>query len=244
MLFLALLRGTPGEGLGFAAEGWRVAVVDAAEVSLDPELWHPRFAPPPPAEPIGLVAAQGLLAEGEHILGFATTEPGDHAGHLARWLGSDLAAGRLDRVEWWSGEARGWIAGTALGRATPPAVIDDAAPEFSVHRDRRAGAFVHTASLGFGATNLGVRFAERPQGPWTAPLPIYTPPESGAPGILVYAGKAHPELEAGAAPDGTPWLAATYATNTLNDFARLVADTNLYYPRFVRIWIAPAKGTP
>ena len=46
-------------------------------------------------------------------------------------------------------------------------------------------------------------------------------------GAFVYAGKAHPELT------GAP-LVATYASNAF-DFATVVADMSLYYPRFVRL---------
>jgi len=50
--------------------------------------------------------------------------------------------------------------------------------------------------------------------------------------VLVYAGKGHPELT------GAP-LVATYASNSTR-LPTLVADTTLYYPRFVRVsWAAP-----
>ncbi len=44
---------------------------------------------------------------------------------------------------------------------------------------------------------------------------------------MIYAGKAHPGLRGAD-------LIASYATNTF-DFTRQVADTTLYFPRFVRL---------
>jgi hypothetical protein len=59
----------------------------------------------------------------------------------------------------------------------------------------------------------------------------FHPPESDRPGAFVYAGKAHPELAGGD-------LAVTYAANSF-DFAQLVADPSLYYPRFAKIRLTP-----
>jgi hypothetical protein len=65
------------------------------------------------------------------------------------------------------------------------------------------------------------------------------PPEIGAAPplakLLVYAGKAHPELDA-----GTGSLAVSYATNSL-EFAALFDERGrreLYWPRF---WRVPAR---
>jgi hypothetical protein len=60
---------------------------------------------------------------------------------------------------------------------------------------------------------------------------VYTPPESQRPDTLVYAGKSHPELTG--TGNGNV-IVATYASNSTS-VASLVADTSLYYPRFVRL---------
>ena len=46
VVFLAVLRATPGEGLGFATDGWRIALVDDPSAPL--ESWSPRRVDPPP----------------------------------------------------------------------------------------------------------------------------------------------------------------------------------------------------
>jgi len=56
---------------------------------------------------------------------------------------------------------------------------------------------------------------------------VYLPPEAAQRDVLLYAARAHPELEGAS-------LVITYASNGL-DFARVVADRSLYFPRFVRV---------
>jgi hypothetical protein len=224
VVFLRRMKPTPGQGLGFAIEGWRLAVVDDA--SGDPLSWSVRMVAPSDA-PAGIAVAGGVSRDpdGEHVLALAEHVSSDHAGILARWRVADLEAGRVDAAEWWTAD-RGWVAQAALGGA-PSAIMSDAGPESSLHRD--AGrCWQHLRSDGFAATTIVVSEADRPQGPWSAPSVAFRPPESGRAGVFVYAAKAHPELDAGGA------LAVTYASNAF-DFATVVNDTTLYYPRFVKL---------
>ena len=85
------------------------------------------------------------------------------------------------------------------------------------------------ALLGAGAPALIIVLTALAEGhPWSTPRVVFRPPESDRPGLFTYAGKAHPQLQAGGA------LVATYASNAW-DFARLAADEAIYFPRFVRI---------
>jgi hypothetical protein len=61
---------------------------------------------------------------------------------------------------------------------------------------------------------------------------VWRPPESKREGALIYAAKAHPELDA----DGA--LAVTYISSSF-DGATVVADESLYYPRFIRLRLDP-----
>jgi hypothetical protein len=63
---------------------------------------------------------------------------------------------------------------------------------------------------------------------------MFRPEESDRPGVLVYAGKVHPELRGGA-------LVASYASNS-SDFGTLIRDLSLYSPRFVRL--TPGSAAP
>ncbi len=219
ILFLSRVRETPGEGLGFTAAGWTALIVDNPEDS--PNQWTPRELAAP-LFPAGILPAQGLFIEGEFVYGLAVREPGDHAGYALRIPVESLRHGDLGAFELWDGQ---WS--SAGKNSTPTAVIADAAPELSLHFDRGLGRYVHLRSLGFGATTLAIATADRISGPWSKPASVYRPPESSAQNAFVYAGKAHPEL-LGAD------IVATYACNSF-DFATLVEDTNLYFPRFVRL---------
>jgi hypothetical protein len=109
-------------------------------------------------------------------------------------------------------------------------VLDEAGPECSLHRAR--GAWLHVYSRGFGRTSVALHTASASTGPWSAPRDVFTPVESRDEKPFVYAGKAHPEVDAGAG-----WLAVSYAANAF-DFAALftaAGQRELYWPRFWRI---------
>jgi hypothetical protein len=74
------------------------------------------------------------------------------------------------------------------------------------------------------------RTAPQPWGPWSEATVVYRCPEAKwDKRIFCYAAKAHPMLAP--APDE---LIVTYAANSF-DFAQVVNDARLYWPRFVRV---------
>lgn len=221
ILFWSRVHETPGEGLGFMADGWTAVSIDNPDAS--PDLWQPRVLETP-RFPSGILPAQGLFVEGDFVYGLAIREPGNHEGFALRIAISALRRGDLAQLVLWDGH---W---TPASECTAPvAVIADAAPEFSLCLSAKLGRYVHVRSLGFGATTLALGTSEHVTGPWSAPIEVYRPPESDRKDAFVYAGKAHPEL-LGAD------LVATYASNSF-DFEKLVSDSSLYYPRFVRVAI-------
>lgn len=230
VLFLSVLRASPGDALGFASAGWRAVVVDQPDA--DPAEWAPRTVAIPET-PFDAVAGCAAVREGGWVIALATRFSGAHVGYLMRLREADLIAGAAS-PEWWAGD-RGWVAEADLGGA-PAAVIDDAGAECSLHFDAALGLWVHVASRGFGATTIAVRVAERLEGPYSSPVDAFVPPESKAADPFVYAAKAHPQLVVGAGE-----LAVTYATNSF-DFATLFQPegASLYWPRFVRLKIEPS----
>lgn len=123
------------------------------------------------------------------------------------------------------------MAASLIGEHGPAFVLDDAGAECSVHWDTRTRSFIHIASYGFGASTIGLRTAAALTGPWSSPVFVYRPPESGGPRPLVYAAKAHPELVGLDAAD----LVVTYATNSFefSDLFTQQGARSLYWPRFV-----------
>jgi hypothetical protein len=159
-------------------------------------------------------------------------EDASHAVHLVRWPAAAVAQGDLSAPEWWT--PSGWVAQTDLA-ALPAPLFADGATELSVQPDPRGSGWIEVQTVGFGAATIDIRSAPDFTGPWGAAAVAYTPPESQLPDVLVYAGKGHPELTGAQ-------LIATYATNA-GSFSTLVADTSLYYPKFVRMsWQPPADG--
>ena len=166
---------------------------------------------------------------------------------LLRWRLRTIEQG-LQQAEWWCGS--GWSTDTAAATA----VVEDPATEFTVHHEPSPARFVlveaipwlplvdnvpalralkvlkrHplTARLLARTRLLRVSVSRREaadlQGPWSRPERLVTP--RVASDVLVYAGKAHPQLRGAG-------LVCTYATiATTAD--RALDDESLYYPRFV-----------
>jgi hypothetical protein len=223
VLFFSNVKATPGVGLGFAGDGWRAAIIDNPDAA--PADWHVKMFTPT-AAPAGLTVGTAVVAEGDFVFALSASESGDHAGFLARWRAADLSEGKVEAIEWWNGSA-------FSTSGTPAKVMENAGPECSLHFDSRLKKFVHVRSDGFGKTTIVTSFADRPQGPWTAPSHVFSPPENMRDQAFVYAAKAHPELSAGGD------LVVTYASNTFADFSVLVNDPTLYFPRFVRVPLGP-----
>jgi hypothetical protein len=191
-------------------------------------MWRP-VALTVPASTFGVTFGETALVEDGYLVVFGAGDQSP-AVHVIRWPTSSVAAGDLSAPEWWT--PSGWVAQSSL-RAPPQALFANGATELRVQPDPRGSGWLEVQTVGFGAATLELRCAPGFAGPWGALNGFYTPPESSRAGVLVYAGKTHPELT------GAP-LVATYATNTLS-IATLVNDTSLYYPRFVKMsWTAGA----
>lgn len=212
LLFFMKVKPEKG-GLGFALTGSAARLVTNPDSPADE--WRVGAIALPDA-PAGVLFGSALLAHEGFLYAYCPREP-SHEVLLARWTLERAKAGDLSGPEWWTG--RGWDA------AGSPAAVMSAGTEFSVHRDGES--FLQVQTTGFGAADLTARRADRPEGPWSPPVTLFRPEESGRVGVMVYAGKAHPHLKGGA-------LAATYATNSF-DFGGLISDLSLYYPRFVKL---------
>ena len=82
-------------------------------------------------------------------------------------------------------------------------------------------------------SDLGLISAERLTGPWSAPQKVFDIAQvRNAKGLFAYAGRAHPELSAN--PNE---LIVTYIVNA-DSIWTMMANTGIYYPRFVRVEFA------
>jgi hypothetical protein len=211
----------PG-GLGFRSAGWSALRVH--DVSAAPDTWQLEALPVPDTGALGLVGVAVLL-EPDGVYAFGVREPGDHGIALLRWSRADFARGDLLHPEYFLGPGRGF------GSGAPAVVMDQGASEFSVTR-APGGGYLEVQSRGFGAAPIAIRRAPAPAGPWSPLRDAYLPEEASRSGVLLYAARAHPELEAGGD------IAVTYASNALEP-AAVISDLTLYFPRFVRLALIP-----
>jgi len=233
IIFLYAIVATPGRGLGFEPIGYAIAVIDNADQPV--HAWKPRIVDAT-ADTFDAVPATAVIEANGYVVALAIRQQETHAGALVRYPMADLAHGDVTTAEWWAGDAKGWVPASMLGADGPAMVLDDAGGECSVHWDMRTGSFIHVASYGFGATEIGLRTAPALTGPWSAPVIVYRPPESDGPHPFVYAAKAHPELVGHHPAD----LVVTYATNSF-EFADLLTEQGeqtLYWPRFVAVQVS------
>jgi hypothetical protein len=224
ILFFMKVRESRQSGLGFELFGRAAFAID--DPDAEPAAWRPRRLALPKELPKLLFGSAVLVRDG-WLYAYCPEEP-SHDVYLARWP-SDLAErGKLSRPQWWCGQ--GW----QEGRQARPAALFNAGTEFSVHFDEASRRYLQVQTTGFGAADLSLRRAEHPEGPWSEPSRLFRPEESDRPRVMVYAGKAHPELRGGG-------LVVSYAANSF-DFGTLVRDLSLYFPRFVRV--APEPAAP
>jgi hypothetical protein len=219
-------------GFGFRVDGWDAIAVD--DPSQPPDTWQPRILTPKLQTFGKLVGCSVLLHDG-FLYAYAVDNQGqDHAIFLARWPVSALTgleAHALDDPAWWT--QQGFMAQSALskdGRELEP-VFRDGQVELSVHYDTTRQRFIEIQMQGLfvgdANTQVALRSAEHPEGPWSTLVPFFRPPEhtlANAADLAAYAAKAHPE-QRGAD------LVLTYVVNDLKKFPP--AD-RLYYPQVVR----------
>jgi len=207
------------EGLGFAVVGWQLVLVSNPDDA--PAAWQmQRISGPTTGRRI--VGSGSVFADGEHLYA-GTADEDRSAGHalfVARWPLARIRTGDLGGMEWWAGTTRGW---GSEAEAVP--ILTDGQTEFTLHRTA-SGQWQEVQTRGFGAADLVLRTAPALGGPWSQPVPLYSPPENARPRVMIYAGKAHPHLRGAG-------LVLTYASNAF-DFGELFRDHSLYYPRFVR----------
>lgn len=206
--------------LGFKASGWVAFRVENPDG--EPSSWKLKKV----AEDKGPVTlASAVLRDGEFLdlLG-----SGDTGVYLARVSADAAQRGDLHDMKWWAG-------GEWRSAAHRQILIFNASTEASLQVDPRGSGFLEVNSQGFGASDIVMRRAPRPEGPWSEPEVVYRPPESDEPYPFVYAGKAHPELKGAE-------MIVTYAANGPDQ--RLAVDMGIYFPRFVRVKLPPlVQGT-
>jgi hypothetical protein len=141
---------------------------------------------------------------------------------LARAPEEDL--GNFTSWKFYDGEGWSTNAEAAMG------ICHGIASEYSVTWSPALRRFVLICTENGLSEKIVARTATEPWGPWSSATVVYRCPEvDWGERVFCYSAKAHPMLTA--APDE---LIVTYAANSF-DFAQVVKDARLYWPRFVRV---------
>jgi hypothetical protein len=134
---------------------------------------------------------------------------------------------RLDRFDQWQFFANGkWSADfNRLSR-----LCDGMANEYSVSYLPKLNKYIVVYTQNGFSGDIVVRFAARPEGPWSAPENIHVCPELSRGGeVFCYAAKGHPALSPGSGE-----LIVTYVASSFN-FEDIAENADLYRPRFLKL---------
>ncbi len=220
IVFLMVVRKASG-GLGFATEGWAAAKLTG--IDGPPEEWQLTWLDTP-VNDYSVLISGGAMVGDDFVYVYSVQEP-SHDIYLVRWPVAEVLQDDLSRPQWWTGEA--WVVQQDLA-ALPQPLYTGGQTEFTVNYDPALQQYLSIQTVGFPQAELVFRLAPAPTGAWSAPTIFYRPEEYDIQDVMIYAGKAHPEL-VGEGAD----LILTYATNSLSQ-TNLMSDDRLYYPRFLK----------
>jgi hypothetical protein len=136
--------------------------------------------------------------------------------------------------QYWNGT--GWMAGEDNAATIPTA-------------NELTGVVARNGAMGYEAvsmppglvtgTTVDLSYACSPEGPWSAPVPVYSVPQvPGLPGQIAYMPTFHPELSR---PDVS---VISYNVNTTDGLSPLQDDIHGYQPRFVLLDSHPGSIDP
>ncbi len=207
-----MARNPDKNSLGFQGVGSSAFVIDNPDA--EPKAWKMRDVFTDSSK---VMLGSAIVQQRDLIYIYCESEP-SHDIFLAMMKTMGAVAGRFEEMEWWAGGA--W---SSKANRTP--VMRGVSSELSV-QPAEGGGFVEINSQGFGGTDIVMRRATRPEGPWSTPARIYRPPESDWKDPFVYAGKAHPEIRGAS-------IVITYAVNGKG--AEVTKNPSLYYPKFAKM---------
>jgi hypothetical protein len=169
-----------------------------------------------------------------YVYGSVTSSPaGAFAGMKVARVprGASLLTGAW---QYWNGT--GWVAGEG-NAATIPTV------------NELTGVVTRNGSMGYQAvsmppglasdTTVDLSYACSPEGPWSAPVPVYSIPQvAGLPGQIAYMPTFHSELSR------SHVSVISYNLDTTDGLSPLEADIHGYQPRFVMLDSRPGASGP
>lgn len=174
-----------------------------------------------------------------YVYGFRERYAPDQPGQVV--LGRDLVLARVprkvvaDKKSWRFYQDGLWVPNP--NQASP--LLEKIASEFTVDDDPRGeGLILTTMSQGLGREggafqDVVLRFAPRPQGPFSPEHRVFSCPEvEWDPSYVCYAGKAHDALSS-----SNQWV-VSYVANSLGTL-NMWNDPRIYFPRLLRVTLPP-----
>ena len=129
----------------------------------------------------------------------------------------------------WATSARVALRLRALGITQIRPLADGLATEFSVTPNPMGKGYVAVYTESGLSDRIVARFADQPEGPWSAATLLYTSPEMKKDkGVFCYGARAHPWAA------NRNELVLTYCQNTW-EFKNVFQNDSIYRPKFVRV---------
>jgi len=226
LLFFMEIEESGGE-FGFEPRGWKAALIDNPDD--EPSRWSTGWLEAPQNDFNVIVGSGGALKMGDYLYVFGTDSK-RYDVYPLRWNLASAMGGDLSDPQWWVAESRAWISQAELEGPPSPA-FPEGQVECTVHYEPSLRLFLQIQTGALYEPDMLCRWAPSVTGPWTEPKPFHRPREFYTPGLLIYAGKAHPALAGGE-------VVLTYNVNSLES-AQVLRDQDIYYPLFLRGRIVP-----
>ncbi len=153
-----------------------------------------------------------------------------HPAGVARLALDVLLKMDMAQFEYWDGS--NWVKDIGASAV----IFPDGAPEMTVTKLQGEPFLVATYMPPLTA-DICMRFAKKPEGPWSEPLKVFRCPEADITVLdhknSVYSAKAHPELSR--EPDE---IVVSYCSNP-GEMKHYLSRPDLYYPRFITVKLKP-----
>jgi len=218
-------------------------IVQIANPHDEPPSWRVRTLALPGGE-VKLHLGAACLQEGKYLYVFGvldeTKESKKRPVVLARIHTSKLASLDLSGFEYLSRQIdeNGNEIPDCLTWSNQPlhlvTLFDDGAPEFTVSSVPGAHGYFAVYSPNGLSKKIALRWAERPDGPWSDPVEFFDIPEAAEKNVLCYGAKNHPELS----PELT--LTVTYCCNP-GELSAHVRRPYLYFPKAIKVLLKQRK---
>ncbi|HEY9712460.1 MAG TPA: tetratricopeptide repeat protein [Chroococcales cyanobacterium] len=230
-------KATPPE-FSFDWVGDELLCVD--KPNLPPDQWKPRHIALP-EQPGKLLMGAGSLVSGSYFYIYCSLPEKVSTGHphpigLARIYKRALLQENPTDWQYLTVGATG-IAEWSKSPDNMVVLFEDGAAEITVSKVNGEQYFVATYMPPL-SSDVMLRFAKAPEGPWSEPVKAYTCAESAlkvlGKNVMVYSAKDHPELS-----KGKDQMVVTYCVNP-GDLEQQNKRPDLYFPRALTVTLSRA----